>query len=91
MMKITKKELRDIPQSLHGSHVDVEGIVIMNRGLITSTSQYTGESLRGRSFKIKDETAAINITIWNEKADEVSEQVINKKVRIRNGKINHYN
>jgi uncharacterized alkaline shock family protein YloU len=49
--------------------IDVEGIVIMDRGIITTISEHTGQPVRRKSLKIKDETAATNITIWNNKVN----------------------
>ena len=51
--------------------LDVEGVVIMDNGLIETTSRDHGKLLRRRSLKIKDETAAINITIWNDKVNQI--------------------
>ncbi|CAF4452380.1 unnamed protein product, partial [Rotaria magnacalcarata] len=69
----------------------VEGVVIMDRGIVTTTSPMTGTTMIRRSFKIKDETNAVNVTIWNDKNDNIPEDLMNRTVRIRNGKTNHYN
>ncbi|CAF1620560.1 unnamed protein product [Rotaria magnacalcarata] len=91
IMKITKVELREISQKLHGVNNDVEGVVIMDRGIVTTTSPMTGTTMIRRSFKIKDETNAVNVTIWNDKNDNIPEDLMNRTVRIPNGKTNHYN
>ncbi|CAF4403940.1 unnamed protein product [Rotaria sp. Silwood2] len=90
-MRITKQQLFEIPQKIHGSSVDTEGIVIMDRGILTTVSETTGANLRRRIIKIKDQTSAINVTIWNDKNNNLPENMMNKTIRIRNGKINHYN
>ncbi|CAM4772320.1 unnamed protein product [Rotaria magnacalcarata] len=69
---------------------NVEGVVLYDNGITTNISHSNGQSYSRRSLKIKDDTGTINITIWNEKIVEVLEQVVNKTIRMRNGKINHY-
>ncbi|CAM4763208.1 unnamed protein product [Rotaria magnacalcarata] len=69
---------------------NVEGVVLYDNGITTNISHSNGQSYSRRSLKIKDDTGTINITIWNEKIVEVPEQVVNKTIRMRNGKINHY-
>ncbi|CAF3334255.1 unnamed protein product, partial [Rotaria sp. Silwood2] len=90
-MRITKQQLIQIPQKIHGSSVDTEGVVIMDRGILTTTSETTGAHLRRRVIKIKDETSTIHVTIWNDKNNNLPENIMNKTIRIRNGKTNHYN
>ncbi|CAF4415792.1 unnamed protein product, partial [Rotaria magnacalcarata] len=68
----------------------VEGVVLYDNGITTNISHSNGQSYSRRSLKINDNTGTINITIWNEKIVEVPEQVVNKTIRMRNGKINHY-
>ncbi|CAM4851171.1 unnamed protein product, partial [Rotaria magnacalcarata] len=43
----------------------------MDRGIVTTTSPMTGTTMIRRSFKIKDETNAVNVTIWNDKNDNI--------------------
>ncbi|CAF3500749.1 unnamed protein product [Rotaria socialis] len=69
---------------------NVEGVVLFDNDITTNISHSNGQSYSRRSLKIKDDTGTINITIWNEKIAEVPEQVVNKTIRMRNGKINHY-
>ena len=45
------------------SLVDVEGKIVLDRGISTSTSETTRAEIRRRSLRIEDETGAINITI----------------------------
>jgi hypothetical protein len=47
--------------------LDLEGVIIMDRGIVTSISQDNDTSEQTRSLKIRDETGCINIIIWNEK------------------------
>ncbi|CAF4936704.1 unnamed protein product, partial [Rotaria socialis] len=65
-------------------------VVLFDNDITTNISHSNGQSYSRRSLKIKDDTGTINITIWNEKIAEVPEQVVNKTIRMRNGKINHY-
>ncbi len=39
----------------------------MDNGTTTKISQFTGETLRRKSIKIKDETGTIVLIIWNNK------------------------
>ncbi len=50
--------------------IDLEGIVIMDRGVTTTISQINGEIIRRRSLKIKDETGVLFITVWNNKVNK---------------------
>ena len=50
--------------------MDIEGEIIMDRGLSVTIGPNTGTELRRRLLKIKDETGIINITIWNRKVRE---------------------
>jgi len=50
----------------------------MDRGIISTISQETGEPIRRRSLKIRDQTGAINITLWNTKVKKLLKK-INKK------------
>ncbi|CAF1508026.1 unnamed protein product [Adineta ricciae] len=69
----------------------VKGSVILDRGLISSTGRDPTNHIIRRTFKITDDTSTINVTAWNEKTDEIPENIMNKTIRIRNGKINYYN
>ncbi|CAF2950321.1 unnamed protein product [Rotaria sp. Silwood2] len=89
--KIIKKPINDVNQLAHNVGVDVEGKIILDRGISTTRSQTTGAEIRRQSMKIEDETGGINITIWNQKIDEIPDMVMNKTIRIRKGKVNHYN
>jgi len=51
--------------------IDVEGIVVMDRNTIISKSSGTGDLVRRKSIKIKDESSAINITFWNYKVKKL--------------------
>lgn len=51
--------------------LDTEGVVIMDRGIVTTVSETTGANLRRRMIKIKDETNSINVTIWNDKVNSL--------------------
>jgi hypothetical protein len=43
--------------------VDVEVIIIVDRGLFTTTSGSTGEIFKRRSLKIRDESGDIDVTL----------------------------
>ncbi|CAF1370045.1 unnamed protein product [Rotaria sordida] len=66
-VKIMKKAINSVTELLHGAYVDVEGQIIMDRGVSTTISQDSTTTIRRRLLKIKDETGAINITLWNNK------------------------
>ncbi|CAF4099173.1 unnamed protein product [Rotaria sp. Silwood2] len=59
---ISFQEIR-APVSRTTYNRDAEGIVIMGRGIVTTTSSNTGANIRRRLIKINDETSAINVTI----------------------------
>jgi hypothetical protein len=77
------QSLSHIMQNLHGtivgmltiynnkkkylSNVDVEAIVVTDQPEMTSTSESTGQIIRRKSIKIKDEKCAIYVTFWNNK------------------------
>ncbi|CAF1370081.1 unnamed protein product [Rotaria sordida] len=90
-VKIMKKAIISVSQLLHGAYVDVEGQIMMDRGIFTTTSENNDTTIRRRLLKIKDETGAINITLWNKKIDEIPDMVLDQNIRIRRGKINHFN
>ncbi|CAF2122772.1 unnamed protein product [Rotaria magnacalcarata] len=91
IIKITKMQIRDIGQITHGTDVDLEGKIIADRGLYTKTSETNQIIFTRRTLKIKDETGAIYIKIWNTKIDEIPEILMGKTMRIRNGIINQFN
>ncbi|CAF0929844.1 unnamed protein product [Adineta ricciae] len=91
LIQITRKPLHEVLRMPHGALVDVEGTVILDRGLISSTGHDATNHIIRRTFKITDDTSTINVTAWNEKTDEIPENIMNKTIRIRNGKINYYN
>ncbi|CAM2727430.1 unnamed protein product [Rotaria socialis] len=70
--------------------LDVQGTIVYDNETTANISQSTGQSHTRRSIKIKGDTGSINVTIWNEKTEEIPEQITNKTIRIRNVKINHY-
>ncbi|CAF4154595.1 unnamed protein product [Adineta steineri] len=90
-IKITKTDIRNISELLNGMNVDVEGQIIFDNNVSTTVGGNNGMQLRRRSLKIKDQTGTVNITVWNNKNDEFPENVMNKNIRIRNGRINHFN
>lgn len=55
--------------------IDVEGQVILDRGTIQTTSENDNTVMRRRSLKIRDQTGAVNITLWNNKV------ILNFKIR----------
>ncbi|CAF1380194.1 unnamed protein product [Adineta ricciae] len=91
LFKIMKKTIRDAQQLAHNAYVDVEGKIILDRGTSTTTSEITRAEIRRRCLKIEDESGSINIVVWNQKINEIQDQVINKTIRVRKGKVNYFN
>ncbi|CAM4972435.1 unnamed protein product [Rotaria socialis] len=90
VIQIKQHQIINIYNLFHGSHVDVQGTIVYDNETTANISQSTGQSHTRRSIKIKGDTGSINVTIWNEKTEEIPEQITNKTIRIRNVKINHY-
>ncbi|CAF1490885.1 unnamed protein product [Rotaria sordida] len=77
--------------TMQSTSINTEGEIISDKGVSITKSEINEAILRRRSFKVQDETGIINIIIWNNKNEEIPENVINKHIRIRNGRVNVYN
>ncbi|CAF2073335.1 unnamed protein product [Rotaria magnacalcarata] len=87
---ITKNQpIQNLFYIVHGSSVDIEGTIIMDRGVSTRICNSSGTIIRNRTLQMKDETAIIYIIIWNDKIEELPDSILHQNIRIRNAKLNH--
>ncbi len=47
--------------------VDIEGNIVVDKGIATTRSESTGGLIRRRVLRVEDESGGIIVTVWNKK------------------------